>query len=148
MVHSFVIAAASSILLASAAAVPPPCHDFPPAPTGPKVDLIFFSDDKCTQTVPSSNYVQDVFAGPCTDNFPEQFYKSVIIFHIDDQFIGTNSALQIGNSNDETCNFTNSIKIPIATRDDIGICQFIGIPQKGPGKPLLVGNEYQLTTLQ
>jgi hypothetical protein len=70
-----------------------------------------------------------------------------LIDEIDDQFIGTNSALQIGNTGGDTCDFTNSVKFNIATKDIVGQCQFIGITS-GPGKPLKAGNEYRLTSLQ
>jgi hypothetical protein len=72
----------------------------------------------------------------------------VIIDEIDDQFIGTNSALEVGlASSADKCDFTHSVKFSIATRENVGKCLFIGIPQ-GQGKPLGQGNEYRLTTLQ
>ena len=117
-------------------------------PSGPKINVVFFSDNSCQITVPESIYTRDVFAqGICYNDFPDQYYKSVIIDSIDDQFIGTNSALEIGVASSNSCDFTNSVKFNIATRDSVGKCQFIGIPQ-GQGKPLGAGNEYRLTTLQ
>jgi len=72
----------------------------------------------------------------------------VLIDEIDDQFIGTNSALQVGNTDGETCDdFTHSLKFSIATKENVGKCLFVGIPT-GMGKPLRGANEYRLTTLQ
>jgi hypothetical protein len=79
--------------------------------------------------------------------YPNELYSSLLIDEIDEQFIGTNSALQVGNTGGDTCDFTNSIKFNIATKDIVGQCQFIGITS-GPGKPLKAGNEYRLTSLQ
>lgn len=61
--------------------------------------------------------------------------------------MGTDSALQVGNTGGDTCDFTNSIKFGIGTKDLEGQCQFIGITS-GQGKPLKGGNEYRLTTDQ
>ena len=117
-------------------------------PIGPKINVIFFSDDTCQTSVPKTIYTRDVFGSvPCYDNFPDQSYKSLIIDEIDDQIIGTNTALQVGVTNSDQCDFTESIKFNVATRDLVGKCQFIGIPQ-GQGKPLAAGNEYRLTNLQ
>ena len=145
MVKSLFLAAVSAALLATAAAHPT-CPHPTPIPAGAKINVVYFSDDKCTNTVPKTIYTREVLAGPCKVN-PHQTYKSLIINSIDDQYIGTNSALQVGNTNSGNCDFTNSVKFSIATRDQVGKCQFIGIPQAGPGKPLLPGNEYQLAPL-
>lgn len=119
-----------------------------PTPNGPKVNVIFFSDVTCQTTVPETIYTRDVFGSvACYNDFPSQSYKSLIINEIDDQVIGTNTALQVGVASSDQCDFTNSIKFNVATRDIVGKCQFIGIPQ-GQGKPLGAGNEYRLTTLQ
>ena len=145
MVKSLIVAAFSAALL-EAAATYPTCPHPTPIPTGAKINVIYFLDDKCTSTIPKTIYTRNVFAGPCTVN-PHQTYNSLIIDQIDDQFMGTNSALQVGNTNSGNCNFTNSVEFSIATRDQVGKCQFIGIPQAGPSKPLLPGNEYQLAPL-
>lgn len=124
----------------------PACSSTPPS--GPKINVIFFSDDACQNTVPATIYTRDVFGSvPCYNNFPDQSYKSLIIDEIDDQIIGTNTALQVGVASSDQCDFTESIKFNVATRDQVGKCQFIGIPQ-GQGKPLGAGNEYRLTNLQ
>lgn len=147
MVRSFLIAVVSTALMAAAAALPTSCDDPKPASTGPKIKVIFFSDDKCTQTAPTTIYTRDVFPGRCANDFPDLGYKSLIIDHIDDRFIGTNSGLQVGNTNNDTCDFTNSVTFSIGTKDNVGKCQFVGIPQKALGKPMLFGNEYRLTSL-
>ncbi|KAF2429790.1 hypothetical protein EJ08DRAFT_661467 [Tothia fuscella] len=115
--------------------------------SGPSINLIFFSDNNCTTTVPSTIYTRTVYGDEQCYINPGQLYSSVLIDHIDDQFIGTNSALQVGNTAGDTCDFGNSVKFNIATRDTVGQCQFIGI-NSGPGKPLKGGNEYRLTNLQ
>lgn len=115
--------------------------------SGPKISLIFFSDNNCTTTVPQTIYTRTVYGDePCYFD-PTELYSSVLINEIDDQFIGTNSALQVGNTAGDTCDFTNSVKFNIATRDLVGQCQFIGITS-GLGKPLKAGNEYRLTNLE
>jgi hypothetical protein len=117
-------------------------------PSGPKINVIFFSDDNCQTTVPKTIYTRDVFGSvACYDNFPDQSYKSLIIDEIDDQIIGTNTALEVGVASSASCDFTHSVKFNVATKDLVGKCQFIGIPQ-GQGKPLAAGNEYRLTSLQ
>lgn len=117
-------------------------------PSGPKINVIFFADDACQNTVPATIYTRDVFGSvSCYNNFPDQSYKSLIIDEIDDQIIGTNTALQVGVASSDQCDFTQSIKFNVATRDQVGKCQFIGISQ-GQGKPLGAGNEYRLTNLQ
>jgi hypothetical protein len=119
-----------------------------PTPNGPKINVIFFSDDACETTVPKTIYTRNVFGSvACYDDFPDQSYKSLIIDEIDDQIIGTNTALQVGVASSDQCDFTHSIKFNVANRDLVGKCQFIGIPQ-GQGKPLGTGNEYRLTNLQ
>lgn len=125
------------------------CPSIPPTPpNGPKINVIFFSDDACQHTVPETIYTRNVFGSvPCYNNFPNQSYKSLIIDQIDDQIIGTNTALQVGVASSDQCDFTNSLKFNVATRDLVGKCQFVGIPQ-GQGKPLGAGNEYRLTSLQ
>jgi hypothetical protein len=119
--------------------------------SGPSINVIFFSDSNCQTTVPSTIYTRTVFGDERCYSNPDQLYSSVLIDEIDDQFIGTNSALQVGNAAGgacgEDCDFTNSVKFNIATRDLVGKCQFIGIAS-GPGKPLKGGNEYRLTNLQ
>jgi hypothetical protein len=123
----------------------------PPAtstPTGPRINVIFFSDSACETTVPSTIFTRNVFGSvPCYDNFPNQTYSSLLIDEIDDQIIGTNTALQVGVTSSDQCDFAHSIKFNVATKDLVGKCQFIGIPQ-GQGKPLSPGNEYRLTNLQ
>ena len=123
----------------------------PPAsstPTGPKIKVTFYSDTACQSAFPGTIYARNVFGDvPCYNNFPQQSYKSLIIDEIDDRIIGTNTALQVGVASSDQCDFTHSLKFNVATRDLVGKCQFIGIPQ-GQGKPLAAGNEYRLTTLQ
>ena len=125
------------------------CPSHPPKPpTGPKINIIFFSDEACQNTVPETIYTRDIFGSvPCYNDFPNQSYKSLIIDHIDDQIIGTNTALQVGVASSDQCDFTESLRFNVATRDLVGKCQFIGIPQ-GQGKLLGAGNEYRLTNLQ
>lgn len=163
MVKTSLLAALSAVFLASATAAPNP-HCPAPSHNGPKVNVIFFSDSQCKTTVPKTIYTRNVFPGTCTNNFPDQSYSSLIIDHIDDQFIGIlappssrvswltpagkNAALIVGNSPNHMCNFTKSVKFSVANRENVGKCQFVGIPQAAPGKPLLAGNEYQLGTLQ
>ena len=153
MIKSTLLAVISATLLASTAAAPttqPGCTP-PHLPYGPKINVIFFSDTACTQSIPKTHYTRDIQAGKCVNDFHYHngppLYKSLIIDHIDDQFVGTNSALQVGNTNSKACNFTNSEKFSLASKHVVGKCQFIGIPQQGPGKPLLYGNEYQLAPL-
>ncbi len=115
--------------------------------SGPSINVIFFSDNNCTTTVPPTIYTRTVYGDePCYFD-PGENYQSLLIDEIDDQFIGTNSALQVGTTDGDTCDFTNSLKYSIATRDTVGECQFIGIPS-GAGKPLRGGNEYRITNLE
>jgi hypothetical protein len=115
--------------------------------SGPSINVIFFSDNNCTTTVPSTIYTRTVYGDdPCYIN-PDQLYSSLLIDEIDEQYIGTNSALQVGNTAGDSCDFEFSLKYSIATKDNVGKCQFIGIPA-GQGKPLRAGNEYRLTSLE
>jgi hypothetical protein len=114
--------------------------------SGPSINVIFFSDSNCQNTVPPTIYTRPVYGDePCHYNSSE-LYSSLIIDEIDDQFIGTNSALEVGYATGDTCDWTHSLKYSVATRDTVGQCQFIGIPT-GMGKPTMGGNEYRLTTL-
>ena len=115
--------------------------------SGPSINVIFFSDNNCTTTVPPTIYTRTVYGDNSCYINPTELYSSLLIDEIDDQFIGTNSALQVGNTAGDTCDFTNSNKFSIATKDTVGQCQFIGITS-GPGKPLKGGNEYRLTSLE
>jgi hypothetical protein len=115
--------------------------------SGPSINVIFFSDNNCTTTVPPTIYTRTVYGDESCYFDPGAWYQSVLIDEIDDQFIGTNSALQVGNTDGDTCDFEHSIKFNIATRDTVGQCQFIGIPS-GMGKPLRGANEYRLTNLE
>ena len=119
--------------------------------SGPSITLIYFSDTNCTNTVPPTTYTRQVYGDePCYYD-PTELYSSLLILEIDDQFIGTNTALQVGYTDNNgcgaTCDWTNSIKFDIATTDLVGQCQYIGIPT-GMGKPDMPGNEYRLTTLE
>jgi len=119
--------------------------------SGPSITVIYFSDTNCTTTVPPTIYTRQVYGDePCYYD-PTELYSSLLILEIDDQFIGTNTALQVGytdnNACGATCDWTNSIKFDIATKDLVGQCQFIGIPT-GMGKPDMPGNEYRLTSLE
>jgi hypothetical protein len=114
--------------------------------SGPSINVIFFSDNNCTTTVPPTIYTRSVYGDDQCYINPTELYSSLLIDEIDDQFIGTNSALQVGNTAGDTCDFEFSLKYNIATRDTVGKCQFIGIPA-GHG-PLRAGNEYRLTTLE
>jgi hypothetical protein len=131
------------LLLSSVKATPVPTTE----PSGPSINVIFFSDNNCTTTVPATIYTRTVTGGVPCYVFPTEYYQSLLIDEIDDQFIGTNSALQVGNTAGDTCDFTDALKYSIATRDSVGQCQFIGIPS-GAGKPLKGGNEYRLTSLE
>lgn len=116
--------------------------------SGPSITVIFFSDTNCTTTVPPTIYTRRVYGDvACYDNYPDQLYSSLLILEIDDQFIGTNTALQVGYVESETCDFTDSIKFDIATDALVDQCQYIGIPT-GMGKPDMPGNEYRLTSLE
>jgi hypothetical protein len=115
--------------------------------SGPSINVIFFSDNNCTTTVPPTIYTRTVYGDDACYINPNELYSSLLIDEIDDQFIGTNSALQVGNTPGDTCDFGNSVKFNIATRDTVGQCQFVGITS-GPGKPLKGGNEYRLTSLE
>lgn len=115
--------------------------------SSPSINVIFFSDNNCTTTVPPTIYTRPVYGDVASYFYPDELYQSLIIDEIDDQFIGTNSALQVGNTEGDTPDFTYSLKYSIATRDMVGECQFIGIPA-GQGKPLRGGNEYRLTSLE
>ena len=67
---------------------------------------------------------------------------------IDDQFIGTNTALQVGYTEKAgECDWTVSEKFSVATKENVGVCQFIGI-DAGMHLPLKPGNEYRLTSLE
>jgi hypothetical protein len=149
MVRIFFLSALAA--LATSAAANPKMCPCPPSPPGPKIEVAFYSDTACKKPVFPVHkpfHAHDIFSGHCTNNFPHQTYSSLIIKEIDNQFIGQNAALQVGNADTFACDFTKSIKFSIATRDQLGKCQFIGIPQPGPGKPLLPGNEYQIAPLQ
>lgn len=116
--------------------------------SGPSITAIFFSDNNCTTTVPSTIYTRKIYGADNCHFDADEVYNSLEIIEIDDQFIGTNTALQVGNSGEGACNdFERSEKFSIATRDDVGKCLFVGITG-GMGKPLVGGNEYRLTTLQ
>jgi hypothetical protein len=115
--------------------------------SGPSINVIFFSDNNCTTTVPPTIYTRTVYGDESCYFNPGEDYQSLLIDEIDDQFIGTNTALQVGNTAGDTCDFTISEKFSVATRDTVGQCQFIGITS-GPGKPLKGANEYRLTSLE
>jgi hypothetical protein len=135
------------LFLASTQAAPTTETTLSKKDSGPSINIIFFSDNNCQTTVPPTIYTRPVFGDhPCYFD-AGQNYQSILIDEIDDQFIGTNSALEVGVTDGDTCDFTNSLKYSIATRDTVGKCQFVGIPT-GQGKPLRGGNEYRLTTLQ
>lgn len=118
---------------------------------GPSITLIFFSDTNCTDTVPPTIYTRQVYGDEACYIYPDQSYSSVLILEIDDQFIGTNTALQVGYTdtvaNGDSCNWTDAIKFNIATDALVDQCQYIGIPT-GQGKPDMPGNEYRLTSLE
>jgi len=115
--------------------------------SGPSINVIFFSDSDCQTAVPATVYTRPVYGdNSCYFNSTES-YSSLIVDHIDDHFIGTNSALEVGYSTGDSCDWTYGLKNSIATRHTVGQCQYVGIPT-GTGKPTRAGNEYRLTTLQ
>jgi len=116
--------------------------------SSPSINVIFFSDTNCTTTVPPTIYTRPVYGDESCYFYPNQdLYQSLIIDEIDDQFIGTNTALQVGNTAGDTCDFEDSLKYSVASKDVVGQCQFIGIPG-GAGQLLKGGNEYRLTSLE
>jgi hypothetical protein len=135
------------LFLASVQAAPTTEATLSKKDSGPSINVIFFSDNNCQTTVPPTIYTRPVFGDQTCYFDAGQNYQSILIDEIDDQFIGTNSALEVGVTDGDTCDFTHSLKYSIATRDNVGECQFVGIPT-GQGKPLRGGNEYRLTTLQ
>lgn len=147
MYKSIIAAAATALAFTSSVAATP--LGARQTDSGPKIVNIFFSDDNCTTTVPETIYTRYVYGDhACYNDFDKaETYKSLMILEIDDQFIGTNTALEIGNSDADTCDWTHSIKFNIATKDDLKKCQFVGIPG-GMHTPLLPGNEYRLTSLE
>ncbi|KAF2668193.1 hypothetical protein BT63DRAFT_425512 [Microthyrium microscopicum] len=133
----------SALLATTALATPITKRD-----SGPSINVIFFSDNNCTTTVPPTIYTRTVYGDHGCYSFPSDSYSSLLIDEIDDQFIGTNTALQVGSAADgDACDFGSAIKFSVATRDSVGQCQFVGIPG-GQGKPLRGGNEYRLTSLE
>jgi len=140
----FSLVALASSALAAPASSP---NIFAKRDSGPSINVIFFSDSSCQTTVPPTIYTRPVYGDDACYFNSTEAYSSLIIDHIDDQFIGTNSALEVGYSTEDTCDWTYGLKYSIATRDTVGQCQFVGIPT-GMGKPTRSGNEYRLTTLE
>src|SRR3954470_516036 len=105
MFKSSVLLSLIPFLLSSVQATPVPAQEISSRdyPTGPSINVIFFSDNQCTNTVPATIYTRNVTGGVPCYSYPDELYQSVIIDSIDDQFIGTNSALQIGYSEKDTC---------------------------------------------
>jgi hypothetical protein len=134
------------LLLSSVQATPISGQVLEKRDSGPSINVIFFSDNNCTTTVPPTTYTRPVYGDHTCYIYPSELYQSLLIDKIDDQFIGTNSALQVGNTANETCDFQHSFKFSIASRYMVGKCQFIGI-SSGIGQPLKGGNEYRLTSL-
>jgi hypothetical protein len=116
--------------------------------SGPSINVIFFSDTNCTTTVPPTIYTRTVYGDGSCYVYPGDNYQSLLIDEIDDQFIGTNTALEVGNTAGDTCDFTIREKFSIATKDTVGQCQFIGIASTQPGQPLKGANEYRITSLE
>jgi hypothetical protein len=147
MYKSSVILSLLPLFLSSIQASPTTAQGLDTRDSGPSINVIFFSDDNCTHPVPATIYTRPVFGDEACYIFPAQLYRSLLIDEIDAQFVGTNSALQVGNTPGDTCGWGTALKYSIATRDTVGECQFVGIPS-GPGQPLKGGNEYRLTSLE
>ncbi|KPI42622.1 uncharacterized protein AB675_9825 [Cyphellophora attinorum] len=124
-----------------------------PPPPPHKVIAAFFVDSACETPIPipkdgpSRPSTRTIVPGACVNDFDLTTYSSVNITHIDNFFNGKNAALEIGSSSDETCDFTNSVKFDISNTKLVNECLFIGIPQTSPGRPLLPGDEYQISAL-
>lgn len=117
-------------------------------PSGPRINVIFFSDANCQNSVPQTVFGRDVFGSvACYNDFPNETYSSLIVDYIDDQIIGTNTALEVGIASSTECDFEHSVKFKVANKDVVDECQFIGIPT-GQHKPTVAGNEYRLTNWQ
>ncbi|KAF2103986.1 hypothetical protein NA57DRAFT_70198 [Rhizodiscina lignyota] len=148
--YKSIVAAFSTLLLASTA-IAAPLSERQETGSGPKIVTIFFSDDACQNTVPETIYTRYIYGdAACHDDFIlSQTYSSLMIIEMDPQFIGTNTALQVGNTDGDICSedtFQHSEKFSIATNATLNQCQYIGIPN-GHG-PDLPGNEYRLTSLE
>jgi hypothetical protein len=144
-------ALAKDTLIPTAVTTEDPHPKPPPAP--PKVIAAFFVDSACETPIPipkdgpSRPSTRTIVPGACVNDFDLTTYSSINITHIDSFFIGKNAALEIGSSSDKTCDFSNSVKFDISNTKLVNECLFIGIPQSAPGKPLLPGDEYQISPL-
>lgn len=147
MYTASVLFSLAPLFLSSILATPISSQDLTKKDSGPAINVIFFSDINCTTTVPPTIYTRSVYGDVASYFWPTELYQSLLIDHIDDQFIGTNSALQVGNTAGANANFTFALKYSIATKETVNVCQFIGIPA-GQGKPARGGNEYRLTSLE
>jgi len=113
----------------------------------PSIKVLFFSDFNCTTIVPVDIYPCVVYGDELCYMNTTSHIESIRIVEIDDQFIRTNSALQISYSPYYSCDFAYNVTFSIATRDKLAYCREVEVPwfELLGRKP---GNTYRITTLE